>query len=457
MRVKLVAVATASASVGNSATADAVAGARASDSKAGKSKTDFSDALNAVLSHRITAGTTQDSLPAANKASASGVNALSATEAQNKQAAADSAANDQHGELTAVTQAKLVSALAEAANAKVKIVGSDGKTAASSDKKGEPATADAQAASPKPAPSETATDTARILTAMQTAQPVVTTVIANPDTKPTAVSRTMPQLEKAALGNAAQQALHTPAQAAKVEAQVLNAPANAKAAKTDTDTGAQSGEKQMQEKSANADAGKPADAQTAAVPDAPQPAATPAPAPLSTNIVSNLPAAAVGVATSSAATQTANTAATLQVAQQASSASTPPDLAALAVSIAAKSKDGQNEFNIRMEPAELGRVDVRLSVDAAGKAQAHLTADKPQTLQLLQNDKSTLERSLRDAGLDLSNTGLNFSLKGQQQNSTPTFVARNRALSINAAQIADVSSAAGINTTAGESRLDIRV
>jgi flagellar hook-length control protein FliK len=111
-----------------------------------------------------------------------------------------------------------------------------------------------------------------------------------------------------------------------------------------------------------------------------------------------------------------------------------------------------------MEPAELGRVDVRISVDAAGKAQAHLTADKPQTLQMLQRDSQTLERSLKDAGLNLSNNGLNFSLKGEQQSSTPTFVARNRALSINSVQTIDtVSSTSGTSTAPGDSRLDIRV
>ena len=63
-----------------------------------------------------------------------------------------------------------------------------------------------------------------------------------------------------------------------------------------------------------------------------------------------------------------------------------PTLSALAVSVAARSLSGAKQFDIRLDPPELGRVDVRLSIDASGKTQAHMTADQPQTLHLLQKD-----------------------------------------------------------------------
>ncbi len=90
-----------------------------------------------------------------------------------------------------------------------------------------------------------------------------------------------------------------------------------------------------------------------------------------------------------------------------------PNMAALAVTIAAKSQSGARQFDIRLDPPELGRVDVRLSIDAAGKTSAHLSADQPQTLDLLQKDASVLTRALRDAGLNVSQDGLNFSLRQQ--------------------------------------------
>jgi flagellar hook-length control protein FliK len=139
-----------------------------------------------------------------------------------------------------------------------------------------------------------------------------------------------------------------------------------------------------------------------------------------------------------------------------------PNVAALAVTIAAKSADGTRHFDIRLDPPELGRVDVRLTVDDAGKAQAALAVEKPQTLALLQKDSTHLERALKDAGLDLSQNGLSFSLKGQQQqngNSGNMPGGRSRQLAVRAIVAADATasalSTAGVSSS--DTRLDIRV
>jgi flagellar hook-length control protein FliK/uncharacterized coiled-coil protein SlyX len=434
------------------------------------------DTLNASTAAQD--DTSDDSADAVSALAAkiTGTDATTDTSAPLPAAAAQSAQQDngkhvhtgaRHATLTAATQARLVSALTQAATAPAKIVGSDGKTKASSDSNGTPA--DAQTPqSAQPAQSQTPADTSNVLAAMQTAQAVVTTVTANTDkTEATVTPRTMTQLEKAAMSNTAQQTLHSAAPAAKTEAQALPMPADSKSAQTNDGGGAQTGSGQKQSHDSDgarlaANAAKtPEPQQAASVPDAPQPtaAATAPVAQASSNAAISNAASAIGDSGTSQAVPPTTIATTLQVAQHsASSSPVAPDLAALGVSIAAKSKDGQNEFNIRMDPADLGRVDVRLSVDAAGKAQAHLTADKPETLVLLQRDSHTLERSLKDSGLDLSNNGLNFSLKGEQQSSTPTFVARNRALSIASVQTTDTaSSTSGTSTAPGDSRLDIRV
>lgn len=91
----------------------------------------------------------------------------------------------------------------------------------------------------------------------------------------------------------------------------------------------------------------------------------------------------------------------------------PATVNTLAIAIAAKTQSGARQFDIRLDPPELGRVEVRLSIDASGKTEAHMTADQPETLNLLQKDSSSLTQALRDAGLDVSNSGLNFSLRGQ--------------------------------------------
>jgi flagellar hook-length control protein FliK len=102
---------------------------------------------------------------------------------------------------------------------------------------------------------------------------------------------------------------------------------------------------------------------------------------------------------------------TVQVSAHA--ADTASTVNTLAVSIAAKTQSGARQFDIRLDPPELGHVEVRLSIDASGKTEAHMTADHQDTLNLLQKDSSSLTQALRNAGLDVSSGGLNFSLRGQ--------------------------------------------
>lgn len=90
---------------------------------------------------------------------------------------------------------------------------------------------------------------------------------------------------------------------------------------------------------------------------------------------------------------------------------------ALALHIAARSARGDSRFTIRLDPPELGRIEVNLSMNGHGHAQAVLTVEKPQTLDLLLRDASGLERALKDAGLELG-SNLSFSLKEEGR---PTF------------------------------------
>jgi chemotaxis protein MotD len=145
-----------------------------------------------------------------------------------------------------------------------------------------------------------------------------------------------------------------------------------------------------------------------------------------------------------------------------SSAPSTPNIDALAISVAARSLGGVKQFDIRLDPPELGRVEVRLSIDASGKTQAHMTADQPQTLELLQKDATNLTRALRDAGLDVSQNGLNFSLKGQGQNGggqSGNFGNASRSLSLPAiAQSIEAAQPTNIPyPLLGNARLDIHV
>lgn len=87
--------------------------------------------------------------------------------------------------------------------------------------------------------------------------------------------------------------------------------------------------------------------------------------------------------------------------------------AQLGLKITKAIKDGANEFQIRLDPAELGRVDVKIKFSASGKATAHIMAESKETLALLQRDGNVLERALQDAGMKTDQNSLSFSLKEQ--------------------------------------------
>ena len=135
-----------------------------------------------------------------------------------------------------------------------------------------------------------------------------------------------------------------------------------------------------------------------------------------------------------------------------------PDIAAFAAQVVAKAKDGDRHFDIRLDPQDFGRIDVHLSVSSDGRAQAHLAADKPQTLELLQRDQATLHRALKDAGLEVRNNALNFSLKGQERGDGGAGRYASRAPSRTFAETTNVTNSPP--TFAGRpasGRLDIRI
>ena len=72
---------------------------------------------------------------------------------------------------------------------------------------------------------------------------------------------------------------------------------------------------------------------------------------------------------------------------------------------------GQTRFTLRIDPPELGRVDVKMHVDASGNVNARLTVARSETLDMFQRDKGALEKALTQAGLDSGKTNLEFSLR----------------------------------------------
>lgn len=90
----------------------------------------------------------------------------------------------------------------------------------------------------------------------------------------------------------------------------------------------------------------------------------------------------------------------------------------VSVQIDKQVKDGADTIKIQLKPHELGKIEIKLEVSADGRVSATVTADKPETLAMLQKDAKGLEKALEDAGLKPDSTATTFSLKGgeQQQN-----------------------------------------
>ncbi|UTW58078.1 flagellar hook-length control protein FliK [Kordiimonas sp. SCSIO 12603] len=72
-------------------------------------------------------------------------------------------------------------------------------------------------------------------------------------------------------------------------------------------------------------------------------------------------------------------------------------------------RSGQNEFTVRLDPAELGRVQVKMSfID--GKVTTKIIAERPETLELMQREARGLERAMETGGHKASTDGISFSL-----------------------------------------------
>ncbi|MCH7793817.1 MAG: flagellar hook-length control protein FliK [Proteobacteria bacterium] len=102
-------------------------------------------------------------------------------------------------------------------------------------------------------------------------------------------------------------------------------------------------------------------------------------------------------------------------AQARPAAASPVPLDQVAVHIQRAAAAGQDRIRIRLHPAELGQIDVKLKFAGNGVVKAVVTVDRPETFELLQRDARGLEKALQDAGLKTDSGSLSFNLRGQAQ------------------------------------------
>lgn len=82
------------------------------------------------------------------------------------------------------------------------------------------------------------------------------------------------------------------------------------------------------------------------------------------------------------------------------------------VTIARQITAGGSEVRLRLDPAEFGRIDVRMSFDDQGALRAVVSADSSTVLDVLRRDSADLGRAMTDAGVRADAQSFRFEGNG---------------------------------------------
>ncbi len=99
---------------------------------------------------------------------------------------------------------------------------------------------------------------------------------------------------------------------------------------------------------------------------------------------------------------------------QANAASVPhPATQAIAMNIQRAANNNQNtQFNIHLDPPELGRIEISMSFGKDKTVKTGLIVEKPETFLMLQRDANALERTLQELGLESEGFSLELAEQG---------------------------------------------
>ncbi|QHL89748.1 hypothetical protein GVO57_01545 [Sphingomonas changnyeongensis] len=87
--------------------------------------------------------------------------------------------------------------------------------------------------------------------------------------------------------------------------------------------------------------------------------------------------------------------------------------ARMGVQIARRLAQGSDELTVRMDPAELGRIQVRLAFDETGALRAVVAADSASVIEAMRRDLGDITRALADAGVRADGQSFRFD-RGSQ-------------------------------------------
>lgn len=76
-------------------------------------------------------------------------------------------------------------------------------------------------------------------------------------------------------------------------------------------------------------------------------------------------------------------------------------------------QNGNSKMIVKLDPAEMGELEIRLETSRDGHSRMVVSVEKPQTLEMLQRDARSLLQTLADAGLKTDSGSLSFNLRGE--------------------------------------------
>lgn len=85
----------------------------------------------------------------------------------------------------------------------------------------------------------------------------------------------------------------------------------------------------------------------------------------------------------------------------------------------ARAPDGGQRMTLRLEPAELGQVQIRIDRPQDAPAQVEITVQRPETLTLLLRDQPQLQRALDQAGVPADGRSLTLHIAAPQSAAPP--------------------------------------
>ncbi|MEM6712700.1 MAG: flagellar hook-length control protein FliK [Pseudomonadota bacterium] len=90
-------------------------------------------------------------------------------------------------------------------------------------------------------------------------------------------------------------------------------------------------------------------------------------------------------------------------------------ISSVAVEVARQVLGGKTQFDVRLDPPELGRLNVRIEMDASGQTRTHMIVERAETLEMLVTDARSLERALQQAGVKTEPGSVSFELASDGQ------------------------------------------